>query len=236
MKIYSATSWGTLIMHRTQLVRNLTCIFLFSASSFQSLYCQSRQGILDLTKKDSVERHSMGVPGQSFSSMGDHKPGLKLPLGLSIQSAEMRPENSMVVHLKILNLGNTIVEVPSCTDQVRAHGNGAKDRRIWDFTVEFFHPQLEQVVSEVAEVTFGSSSVKICVTPLTPGESVLVFFRVQLPVQVSAVLHKPGKLEVKTSITQLSLSDTSFSITSTSAPVQSETAYIQSENSRQEHQ
>lgn len=210
-------------MHRTHPVINmlgriLLCFSLVSGFGNAGSHCQSRRQILDLTATSASERRSMGVPGSGWSSLSDQRVGKKLSLDISVQSAKLESGNSAIVHLSLLNSGSVSFAVPSCTDQVKAHGNGAKGRRTFQFIVEFLDQRMERLDSEIADVTFGSSN-RNCTTPLPPGDSLTVVYRASLPPRVSELANRTGEVNLRASVTEVELKDASFAVSNTSEPV-----------------
>jgi len=215
-------------MHRMHRVNNIVACLVVLMGAHLGAYCQSKgDRVLDLTQKSNADHKSMGVPGNRVAIYRDQQSAsVTLPLDISVERAEVESSASAVVRVKIFNHGMSAFEVPSCTDEVRAHRQGSKGRHTLQFSLEFLDSKLKKIESQLAEVTFGSLSDRECMSMLAPGASMVVLFRTILPTKTSEVLENNAEVHVNASITQLELSDTSFSVARTSPPVQSGVAVV----------
>src|SRR5437660_1250078 len=100
----------------------------------------SEPHVLDLTQRHGVVKRSLGVPGSSGGGIAGQSStsssgvnSYSLPLRIRIDTLAKTSDGKLLVKLVLSNSGLFPLQVPSCLDESRAHGVGARDRHTLAF-------------------------------------------------------------------------------------------------------
>ena len=215
------------MLHVTRAIR----LGLIMGLMWQCAWAQ--QPVLDLTKTPPSDRRSLGVPGSAIGGIiagTATGPQLyELPIDIRIDKLELRPSQGRQVlnlRIEIANKGALPFDLPSCLDEVMAHGPEDVDRRSFQFGVEFSSPQLKRTVTSVTGVTFSSASKPECFSAMRPGERVFVVMDAEISQAVLDLLRKPSRVRVRAFCSEWKLEDRRFFVSKRSKQVQSNPAEL----------
>jgi hypothetical protein len=158
---------------------NLMCIFLVLAAS---ILIQKGEVVIDRTDlRTQTYKGPLGMSGVGSSSRGSLDAVFEFPIQLNEASAQISPDGNFIATMKITNIGDSMLKIPTSLDQVKVHRAGALNRTEFavsvDVTSDEKPPSPEK--REAVEVLFGSDSFPDSLVSLAPGGSVT--FRVGLP-------------------------------------------------------
>ena len=197
----------------------VTSFAILIASSVGAVSGNQSRAVLDLTRVPLSQRTPLGVPGQHVGGVpGDHAPiEYRLPLDIRVMDAHQL--GAVVrVELAVQNRDRSTFELPSCTDQRKAH-LGARHRRTFEFGFEFTDKHHRP--SELADVTYGGTPG--CSIALQPGATAAVIVNVSMPPGLGGVAADTRLLAICREVT---LEDESLEVAATSRPVRSPAASI----------
>jgi hypothetical protein len=162
------------------------CLLICLAGTKQSL--PKEDPVLDLTVAPSSMRRSLGVPGSFVSGTSNGRllepPEYDLPLRVRIEETQqgLGPSGNLLrVKVELLNVGTVLYQLPSCVDEVKAHGVNQRDRRTFEFRFEFSGESLSAPATTTGAVTFTAASVPECSISLLPGTRIHVLLETTVP-------------------------------------------------------
>jgi hypothetical protein len=184
---------------------------------------------LDLTLAPTSERRSLGVPGSFGGGTSDGRSlgpeQYDLPLKAKIEKTELRqgPSGDVLrLRVEVLNTGATPFQLPSCVDELKAHGANQIDRRTFEFRFEFSGQHLEIPIRTTADVTFNASSTPQCSIPIPPGARI----HIVLETAVTGAARASGTVSSQTKVSalfdELTLDNNRFQVIKQSREIRSE--------------
>jgi hypothetical protein len=112
--------------------------------------------------------------------------------------------------VELLNTGKVPYQLPSCVDEVKAHGVNQTDRRTFEFRFEFSGGNLRATAT--GAVSFTAASVPECSTTIPPGTRIHVFVETTVPDTVRTALEQPHRIDLVASCGEFVVEDNRFQL------------------------
>jgi len=200
------------------------CLLICLAATKQSL--PDEDPVLDLSVAPSSARRSLGVPGSFVSGTSNGHvlgpPEYDLPLRVRIEEMQQGPsENLLRLQVELLNADTMLYQLPSCVDEVKAHGVNQTDRRTFEFRVEFSGKNLRAPATTTGAVSFTAASVPECTTTIRPGARIHVLFETTVPDDVRTLLKQSRRIDLIAACDEFVLEDSRFQLSKRSKEIRS---------------
>jgi hypothetical protein len=184
--------------------------------------------VLDLTIAPASMRRSLGVPGSFVSGTSNGSvlgpPEYDLPLKVRIEETQQGRDpsgNLLRLQVELLNAGTVLYQLPSCVDEVKAHGVNQTDRRTFEFRFEFSGGNLRAPATTTGAVSFTAASVPECSTPIPPGARIHVLVETTVPDNVRTLLKQSHRINLIASCGEFVLEDSRFQLSKRSREIRS---------------
>jgi hypothetical protein len=215
-------------MHPTPPVTEILTWFLLICLAGTKQSFTKQDPVLDLTIAPASMRRSLGVPGSFVSGTSNGRvlgpPEYGLPLRVRIEETQQGRDpsgNLLRLQVELLNAGTVPYQLPSCVDEVKAHGVNQTDRRTFEFRFEFSGESLSVPATTTGAVTFTAASVSECSTAILPGTRIHVLLETTVPDNVRTLLKQSHRIELIASCGEFVLEDNRFQVSKRSREVRS---------------
>jgi hypothetical protein len=150
-------------------------------------------------------------------------PEYDLPLRVRIEDMQQGPSESLLrLQVELLNAGKVPYQLPSCVDEVKAHGVNQTRRRTFEFRFEFSEEEENvRAPTTTGAVSFTAASVPECSTTIPPGTRIHVFVETTVPDSIRTLLKQPHRIDLIASCGEFVLEDNRFQLSKRSREIRS---------------